>query len=100
MDQIFVTNTFNIDSITDLSDINDLSGDEETFFFQIVEEDDETSDCVLPNNDSTSTMNETVYSTNFTPLSLIDVENIISSIVDDKDQSKEIIDLSEENTEQ
>ncbi|KAL4103760.1 hypothetical protein QTP88_019101 [Uroleucon formosanum] len=84
MDQIFVTNTFDINSITDSSDINNLSGDDETFYFQIIEEDNETSDC----NDSTSTINETIYSNDITSFSQVDIDNIISSIVEDKNQTE------------
>jgi len=46
-------------------------------FFQIIEEDNETSDSSNP----TSTINEIVYSNDITSLNQIDIENIISSIV-------------------
>lgn len=66
MNQIFVLNTFNWDSITDSSEINDLSGDDETYYFKIIEEDDETSESVMTSRNPTSTIDEIVYSNDIT----------------------------------
>jgi len=66
LNQIFVLNTFNWDSITDSSEINDLSGDDETYYFKIIEEDNETSESVMTSRNPTSTINEIVYSNDIT----------------------------------
>ncbi|XP_060855944.1 uncharacterized protein LOC132933680 [Metopolophium dirhodum] len=117
MSYVFAVNTFNLEDITELTtEYPELSGDEETFYFKIVEEEEaeeaeeeeeeaeeaeeveveeegteETSD----SNPTPTIDEEIVYSTDITSFHQINLVDVIKSIVEDNEVS-DVESLSEE----